>query len=597
VLVRRKTAALTAVLASLVVVLAACGSSSSGASSSPTSSSTSSAGTPQVGGTLNMVGASDVDYMDPNISYYSVGYTGLRMWSRQLYSYPAVVGQTTTVEPDLATAMPVVSDNGKTYTVTIKTGAMWDTTPARQVTAADEVRGVKRQCNPAEPFGGLPDYETLIKGMSAYCAGFQKVKPTASAIAGYINSHPLPGVTVDPANPLTVEFHLTHAATYFTNILAIPAMSPSPVETLKYIPASSALAQHTISDGPYKIQSYNPAHEIVFVRNPAWKASTDSIRKAYVDKIVVTETGNAASIQQQLQAGTPAADTEWDVGVPPADVPGLITSKSPNLILGATYGTNPYIVYNFKSPNNGGAMDKLAVRQALNDAINRTQLIQDDAGPKVSPPLTHVLPPGIDGSQNFDDYPYNAAKAKAILAPLHLKLKFLYRTDDGISPKMFQTVQSDLSQVGVSLVGVGVTASDFFTKYLESPAVASRGVWDMALTSWGPDWYGNAALSFFGPLFDGKPSFAPQGSNFGYYSDPKVNKVIQEASTATSISASNALWAQADKLVMGDAPIFPITEPNAPVYFASQVHNAVFVPNLNQIDPTNVWLTPSKNGG
>jgi peptide/nickel transport system substrate-binding protein len=119
VLVRRKTAALTAVLASLVVVLAACGSSSSGASSSPTSSSTSSAGTPQVGGTLNMVGASDVDYMDPNISYYSVGYTGLRMWSRQLYSYPAVVGQTTTVEPDLATAMPVVSDNGKTYTVTI----------------------------------------------------------------------------------------------------------------------------------------------------------------------------------------------------------------------------------------------------------------------------------------------------------------------------------------------------------------------------------------------------------------------------------------------------------------------------------------------
>jgi peptide/nickel transport system substrate-binding protein len=33
------------------------------------------------------------------------------------------------------------------------------------------------------------------------------------------------------------------------------------------------------------------------------------------------------------------------------------------------------------------------------------------------------------------------------------------------------------------------------------------------------------------------------------------------------------------------------------VYHATQVHNAVFIPNLNQFDPTNVWLTPSLNGG
>ena len=41
------------------------------------------------GGTLNMLGAGDVDYMDPNISYYSIGYLGLRLWSRQLFTYPA----------------------------------------------------------------------------------------------------------------------------------------------------------------------------------------------------------------------------------------------------------------------------------------------------------------------------------------------------------------------------------------------------------------------------------------------------------------------------------------------------------------------------
>jgi peptide/nickel transport system substrate-binding protein len=48
---------------------------------------------------------------------------------------------------------------------------------------------------------------------------------------------------------------------------------------------------------------------------------------------------------------------------------------------------------------------------------------------------------------------------------------------------------------------------------------------------------------------------------------------------------------------MADAAIFPITSPTQPVYHATQVHNTVFVSNIFQYDPTNVWLTPSLNGG
>ena len=79
------------------------------------------------------------------------------------------------------------------------------------------------------------------------------------------------------------------------------------MESLNYLVGSSADAQHIIADGPYKIQSYVPARSIVFVRNPAWKASTDPIRKAYVNEIKVTETGNEPAIQQQLQTNTAAA--------------------------------------------------------------------------------------------------------------------------------------------------------------------------------------------------------------------------------------------------------------------------------------------------
>jgi hypothetical protein len=40
-----------------------------------------SGGTAERGGTLTMLGVGDVDYMDPNVSYFTIGYLNLRMWS------------------------------------------------------------------------------------------------------------------------------------------------------------------------------------------------------------------------------------------------------------------------------------------------------------------------------------------------------------------------------------------------------------------------------------------------------------------------------------------------------------------------------------
>ncbi|HWE56744.1 MAG TPA: ABC transporter substrate-binding protein [Acidimicrobiales bacterium] len=576
--------------------------SSNGGTGGGTSPTSAAAGVS--GGVLNMLGTGDVDYLDPNITYYTTGYLAMRMISRQLVTYPAIQGQTTNIVPDLATELPTtanggISADGLTYKLTIRTGAMWGTTPPRQVTAADEVRGVERTCNPAQPFGGLPDFETLIAGFQQFCDGFSKVSGTATAIKQYITTHSISGVSVDSTNPQTVIFHLTRPATYFLNQLAIPALSPAPVEYLDYVPASAQLAQHFISDGPYSVTSYEPAKSIVFGRNTAWTASSDGVRKAYVDKIVVSETGNQTSIQQQLATNTPAADMGWDSPVPTAAVPALLASKSPNLTLGQTFGTDPYVLFDTVSPNNGGALSKVAVRQALEYAINRTDLVQDDGGPQISPPLSHILPTGIDGSQDYDMYPNDTAKAQSLLAAAgqsHLHLKVLYQSSLGFEVSMFQTLQSDLGKAGITVTGVGVPSADFYTKYLEVPSVAKGGVWDLALAQWLPDWYGNAALSFFEPLFAGSPAFPPNGSDFGFYDDPTTDSLIQQASSATSTSQATALWAQADQQVMKDAAIFPITSPTQPVYHADQVHNAVYVPNLFQFDPTNVWLTPSANG-
>ena len=89
----RRTWALVGCTAMLGLALTACGGSGS----------SSGGGTPVKGGTLTMLGTGDVDYMDPNVSYYTTGYLGLRMWARQLLTYPAVAGQVTDIVPDLAT--------------------------------------------------------------------------------------------------------------------------------------------------------------------------------------------------------------------------------------------------------------------------------------------------------------------------------------------------------------------------------------------------------------------------------------------------------------------------------------------------------------
>ena len=124
------------------------------------------------GGTLNMLGAGDVDYMDPNISYYSVGYTATAAVEPPAVHLP---GHARSGDP--ARARPRHRDADRRQGREQRRPDLHDRhparapsgapRPARQVTAADMVRGVKRTCNPVQPFGGLPDYQDLIVGFQA----------------------------------------------------------------------------------------------------------------------------------------------------------------------------------------------------------------------------------------------------------------------------------------------------------------------------------------------------------------------------------------------------------------------------------------------
>ncbi len=577
----------------LAMAGAAATASLAGFTASAQASSTHGQADSRYGGVLNMLGTGDVDYMDPNISYYTVGYDGLRMWTETLMQYPAIPGKTTDVVPQLAAAPPTITGGGTVYTLTIRNGVMWNTNPPRQVTAADARLGLERTCNPQQPFGGLPDFENLIVGMASFCSAFEKVKPSIANIKQFIDSHSISGVTTSASNPLQISYHLVRPVSYFPDLLAMAAFTPAPVEYLNYLPASAALAQHTISDGPYEIKSYVPQRSIDFVRNPVWKASLDPISKAYVDEIKINETVNANSVQQQLQTNSSSADLEWgDTPIPPAQLPALLASHSPSVIIGPTGGFDPYVVFNLKDPNENKAIQDVNVRRAISYAINRAALVTDAGGPRLSPPNSQMLPPGSVGYSNFDLYPYNPAKAKSLLGGKTYSFKLLYQSDNPVEAKIFQTIQFELQSVGITVTGLGVPTADIYTKYFEVPSTASRGVWDIGLSQWFPDWYGNNAASYIAALFL-STAFAPAGSNFSFEASPKVDSLINKAVTATSVSAAASYWTQADRQVMADAPVYPINVSNFAMYVPTQVHNGVYVPQIQGIDQTNVWLSPS----
>ena len=619
----RAVGAATAV--GVTVLAAACSSSSStgsasGGGSSPSSSSTSLAGnqglnpgtgSPKTGGTLNEVGVSDVEFMDYDVAYYSTDDQVTRLTLRTLYNWGNTSATATTAEPDLATGAPVVSNGGKTVKVTIRSGVMWNTSPARAVTAADVVRGIKRACNPSPvSFGGMADIESTIVGLSAFCKGYPAASATsASAMKKYIEGNNISGITTSGN---TITFQLTQPAAWLQGAMTLAPFTATPIESEDALPGSPGVYSHMYADGPYEMASYTPKKSIKFVRNPVWKASTDPLRHAYVNAINVDETGDQTTIYQEITTNTPALGMTWDSLAPPADDLSLLSqvksSSNTTVNFAQTYSSNPYIVFNTISPNNSGALAKTTVRQALSYAIDRTQLLKTLGGPEINPPLTHILPPGIDGAQdvpaNYNPYPYNQAKAKQLLTAAgftpsnKLTLKYLYRSDAQASTKLFQNLQSQLDALGnVTLTGVPTNQSDFYGKYLyatASPTPAAKGVWDITGAGWSPDWYGDSAVSFFNPLYSAPGGFPPNGgSNFGYFSNATVSSDIKTALLQTTEPAADQYWAKADEAVMSAAAIYPITSNNEFAVHASYVHNAVYLPETQQFDAANVWLSNS----
>ena len=188
-----------------------------------------------------------------------------------------------TIVPALAKDLPQISSDGKTYTLTLRSGLKYsDGTPVK---ASDFKYAIKRDFLVDSPGVG---FFTNIVGADE----FSKTKK------GDIS-----GITADDATG-KITIKLTKPQGDFENILATTFAAPVPAGT-----SAKDQSTHPIpSTGPYQIQSYSPNRQAVMIRNPNFEP-TANVPATNPDKITIKIVEDDSAALQQVINGQDATTT------------------------------------------------------------------------------------------------------------------------------------------------------------------------------------------------------------------------------------------------------------------------------------------------
>jgi peptide/nickel transport system substrate-binding protein len=567
-----KTARWVSLLLALVLLAAACEESGSVAAGD---------GEPSRGvkrGTLRVYSQSDVDALDPGMAYSGFDFALLRGLVRELYSFDSRIEGERSLQPvpDLADGPYELSADGRTYTFRIRQGVRYAPPADREVQAKDFIYAVERQLDPAHPSPN--PYSRLIRGASDFAAG------KARTISGMR----APGTH-------TLRITLDRPASDFPSLLTLPFFSPVPEEYASSYALGRDYGQHLIASGPYRLQKYTPGRTIELVRNENWDPETDPLRHAWVDKVSVTIGKSEGEIQQSLEDGV--ADLNLDAVPPPvADLQRL--SDDPTLSKQFSIQTTGCMHY-LTLQMDAGPTRSLAVRQAVNYAIDRRAVVLAIGGTYAGEPASTVLSPTLAGHSAFNLYPSqddagDPDKARALLAgagyPNGVTLNYVGRSLPKWWKALYDVLRTSLARAGIRLKPTFYKGLDAFNQSLR--VQAKRDEHHLGAARWCPDVPGNGARSV-GVLLDGRLITPTSNNNYGDYNNPKVNALIDQAYAAPDDRARDALWGQIDRRVMEDAAWAPLVYDREAFFWSSRVRNWTFTPWLANPDITNLWLDPN----
>lgn len=505
--------------------------------------------------------------------------------TRTLLSYtgrPTADGGTV-LHPDLATALPEISDDGLTWTFHLKEGIYYAPPLADvEITAPDIVRALERTATPSIATEEYVAVYEPIEGIREFADG------EASTISG-----------LETPDPYTLRVHLTEVSNDLGYRFALPATAPIPPSPADPSARFGAAEGHDdgygrflVSSGPYMIEgsedldpSLPPEEQqpvsglvkgesLTLVRNPSWSRESDQLRKAYVDRIefrVVRWRQGWRAVEQG------SLDLMFD-GAPP---PQLLERYQSDPELRDRVFREVCNFVQFASMRlTAPPFDDVHVRRAVNYALDEEEtaelyssVLWGGFGFIRFAPTTHIAPDSAEAAllAGWDPYPHDLAKAREEMA------RSRYDTDgDGLcdnpSCRRVLTLETSFGpepQVDVAweeaFAAIGITLDirrlplGRLAERMSDPADPAR----LTLAPWWEAEYPSPA-PLFTSAFDAAGIDAFPDTNFsllgvrqnqlaawGYpvTSVPSVSSKIDQC-TALIGPAQQQCWAELDQLLM-----------------------------------------------
>ncbi|HTE15498.1 MAG TPA: ABC transporter substrate-binding protein [Burkholderiales bacterium] len=169
------------------------------------------------------------------------------------------------LKPNIATALPRITDDGKTYTLTLQQGVYFTPDPAfkglphnrRELIAADYVYSIKRFLDPKN----RSPYAFLFEGK---IVGLDKLAEAAKKSGRFDYDAVVAGL--EAPDRYTLRIRLTEADFNFSHVLAFSLVGAVAREAIEaYGDDTNA---HPVGTGPYRLQRYMPSSKIVLEKNP-----------------------------------------------------------------------------------------------------------------------------------------------------------------------------------------------------------------------------------------------------------------------------------------------------------------------------------------
>lgn len=504
----RKLGALIAVMgvSALALGLSSCGDDSGG----------------EEGGTLSVSFAAYPE-LDPQLSYTAEGWTSIYNTYIPLLTYAHAEGsEGSEVIPGLAEDLPTVSEDGKTYELTLHDGLEYsDGSPVK---ASDFKASVERLF---EIESGATPFFADIVGAEDFLEG---------------NAENVSGIKVDDESG-EIAIELSAPSGTFENELAMPFTAPIPAGT----PAKDQTPSPPPATGPYEITESDPGNAIVFERNPQWDGNNGDILSdlpgGHVDRIEVDIVRNQSTQVNEVERG----EKDWMFDALPPDRVSQVEAKFDGTQYREVSAINTYFFWmNTTQP----PFDDLKVRQAVNHAIDPAALERIFAGQLEAG--QQILPPGMPGYEQFELYPYDLAKAKAMIREANPADTEVTVWTDSLSPNddagaYYQDVLEQL--------GFDAELKTLGDNYFSVIANTSTPDLDTGWANWFEDY--PHPNDFFEPLLSGE-SIAPTGNfNLAQIDVPELNEKISELGAQQLDSDVEAEYAELDREFMELAPWAP----------------------------------------